>query len=275
MPSNGSATPAQTRSLTFVTTCKGRLEHLRQTLPLLASQPGTRCIVVDYACPDRTADWVETHFPQVRTVRVPEATGFNPSRARNLGVAAATSEVICLIDADVRIKPGFAASILAGFDPRKYYLAAPLIGDISGTIVCARAAFEFVDGYDEACSGWGGEDLDLYERFALHGLRRGGFAANLLDALPHSDALRTTHHAVDKQLSNSVNLIYSHIKLDLMRLSGNRLPLDYRQRLHAQVHAACVESRERGTAVRIEVPYADIEINFCSMQTCLAYTITL
>ena len=35
-------------AICFVVTCKGRLHHLRQTLPALAAQAGTECVVVDY-----------------------------------------------------------------------------------------------------------------------------------------------------------------------------------------------------------------------------------
>lgn len=260
--------------LTFVTTCKGRLQHLRQTLPLLAAQPSSACVMVDYGCPDHSGDWVQANLPQVTVVRWPHGGTFSAAHARNLGVAAATGDVICLIDADICVAPGFAAAVLARFDPRRYYLAEPLAGDISGTMVCARSAFEFAGGYDEACAGWGGEDLDLYDRLEFHGVQRGSFPAALLSALPHPDSARTAHHALaDKELSNSINLLYSHIKLDLMRLSGSRLPTDFRHRLHAQVHDACLASAKSEGPVRIEIPYAEGAINFCEIRTTLGYSI--
>lgn len=261
-------------SLTFVTTCKGRLKYLRQTLPLLASQPSASCVVVDYGCPDHSGDWVQAHLPQVAVVRWPDTGSFSPAHARNLGAAAATTDVVCLIDADVRVAPEFAATVLPHFDPRRYYLPEPLAGDISGTFVCARAAFEFAEGYDEACMGWGGEDLDLYDRLDFHGIHRASFPARLLSALPHPDSERTAHHAMaDKVLSNSINLLYSHIKLDLMRLSGSRLPAAYRGTLYAQVREACIASRAAGHPIRVEIPYADGVINYCGIQTTLSYMI--
>ncbi|MEP6701745.1 MAG: glycosyltransferase [Betaproteobacteria bacterium] len=262
-------------ALTFVTTCKGRLHQLQQTLPLLADAEA-RCIVVDYGCPDRTGDWVEAHFPQVHVVRQPDATDFNPSRARNLGVEAAISDIICLIDADVRISPAFVPAILRQFDVRHYYVPEPLTGDVTGTFVCARAAFQFAEGYDEAFSGWGGEDLDLYERFELHGLQRSGFPAALLSPLAHTDAQRTRHHSIaDKNFSNSMNLIYSHIKLDLMRLSRNRLPLEFRRTLYAQVRDACAASAAQRQSIALELPYAEAALNFVRLETTLVYRIDM
>ncbi|MBM4221050.1 MAG: hypothetical protein FJ170_03775, partial [Gammaproteobacteria bacterium] len=75
-------------ALSFITTCKGRLQHLMQTLPKMAAQPGTETIVVDYDCPDNSGDWVAANFPAVRVVRVKDQPIFVASRARNLGAAA-------------------------------------------------------------------------------------------------------------------------------------------------------------------------------------------
>jgi len=238
------------------------------------AQADAACVVVDYGCPDRSGDWVARECPAARVVRVPGAEGFNPSHARNLGVAAAETDIVCLVDADTVVGPGFVEAVTAAFDRRAFYVPEPLSGDLAGTVVCDRAAFRFVDGYDEACSGWGGEDIDLYDRFVFHGLARRTFPAAMLSALPHDDAERTAHHVVrDKHLSNSANLIYSHVKLDLMRLANARLPLEFRQGLHARVAEACARSQATGGAVRIDVPYADVEVNFCTIASGLSYSI--
>ncbi len=39
----------------IITTCKGRLEHLKQTLPAMLAQKDSEVIVVDYSCPHGTA----------------------------------------------------------------------------------------------------------------------------------------------------------------------------------------------------------------------------
>lgn len=43
-------------SLTFVVGCKGRLSHLKMTLPILAKFPNASCIVVDFDCPEKSGD---------------------------------------------------------------------------------------------------------------------------------------------------------------------------------------------------------------------------
>jgi glycosyltransferase involved in cell wall biosynthesis len=271
-----SGLPMTSTSLTIVTTCKGRLQYLRQTLPTLVAQPAASCVVVDYGCPDHSGDWVQANFPQVTVVRWPDTGNFNLSHARNLGVATATTDVICMIDADVRLAPAFVPTILAQFDARHYYLAEPPTDDISGTVVCARSAFEFVQGYDEACAGWGGEDMDFYDRLDFHGLQQASFPATLLSALPHPDSVRTEYYAIaDKDMSNSINRLYSHMKLDLMRLFGKNLSADYRSRINAQVRDAAIASSNAGRPVRIFIPFADGTINHCGIHSSLAYVIDL
>ena len=67
-------------TIAFVTTCKGRLHHVRETLPLIAQQAPDEIIVVDYGCPDRVGDWVTANVPQARVVRVDDDPGFSLAR---------------------------------------------------------------------------------------------------------------------------------------------------------------------------------------------------
>ncbi|HNH34373.1 MAG TPA: hypothetical protein PK375_00580, partial [Rhodocyclaceae bacterium] len=64
-------------SIAFIVTCMGRLTHLRESLPRLATQPASECILVDFSCPEGCGAWAETHHPAVRVVRVPGQEHFN------------------------------------------------------------------------------------------------------------------------------------------------------------------------------------------------------
>lgn len=92
-------------SVAFVTTCKGRLHHIKQTLPLIIAQHPDEIVVVDYGCPDRVGDWVKAHFPDVKVVRVEGDTGFCLAKARNVGAMNTRATWLCFIDADVEIAP--------------------------------------------------------------------------------------------------------------------------------------------------------------------------
>ena len=56
--------------LSLITTCKNRLPHLKQTLPLMLQQPRAEVIVVDYGCEQGTSAWVKEHYPAAKLVQV-------------------------------------------------------------------------------------------------------------------------------------------------------------------------------------------------------------
>jgi hypothetical protein len=62
-------------SVAIITTCKGRLAFLKQTLPLMVAT-GFPVTVVDYDCPEGTGDWVAANFPDVNLVRVKDRSFF-------------------------------------------------------------------------------------------------------------------------------------------------------------------------------------------------------
>ena len=103
-------------SVTFslVTTCKGRLAYLKDSLPTWARlrHSDFEIVVVDYDCPDGTADWVRRHRPQllkrsgadaIQVVKVPDRPRFNLNDARNHGIAAARGKWVITIDSDVHV----------------------------------------------------------------------------------------------------------------------------------------------------------------------------
>jgi len=110
--------------LSFVTACKGRLEHLKQTLPKRI-HPDCENIVVDWSCPDNCGDWVEENYPDVKVIRVPKQATFNHSKSRNVGFSHATGEFICQADADLIVNPSFF-ELLPTFKNDAYYARIPL-----------------------------------------------------------------------------------------------------------------------------------------------------
>jgi glycosyltransferase involved in cell wall biosynthesis len=96
--------------ISAITTCKGRLEHLKQSLPALMAT-GMEVIVVDYDCPDQAGAWVQANWPQARVVAVSDRPRFNRSAARNLGAAAATGEWLVFLDSDAIAAPAFVSAV--------------------------------------------------------------------------------------------------------------------------------------------------------------------
>lgn len=232
-------------AISFITTCKARLAHLQETLPLLAAQGAEHeVVVVDYDCPEGTAAWVAQHFPAVRVVREHNAPEFNASRARNLGAAAARHPWLMFVDADVRLPPAFGNYIQPALSAGRYLRAAPTQDDTYGTFLVAKQDFERQGGFDEVLRGWSSEDDDLYFRLERYGgCALATFPGTLLMALPHDDALRIKYRGGGgKWLGHQINGLYLHIKYDLMRLLAMpALDFPLRRSLYEEVRRAVLE----------------------------------
>lgn len=247
-----------TAALSIITTCKGRLDHLKQSLPRMAAQPGTETIVVDYGCPDGTGDWVAQHYPQVCLVRVRNVEGFNASHARNIGARAATAPWLGFFDADILLADRFSASVLPALRNGNYYRASPVTLQTWGSVICHRDDFFRINGYDEAYSGWGGEDDDLLAMLALHRITGYGFPAALLSEVDHDDERRTRFAAVKSRwLQSRINQVYLHAKLDLVRLSGNPPTSQESRLIFAEIERTVLQANAAGNAsctIRLELP---------------------
>ncbi|MDO8788990.1 MAG: glycosyltransferase family 2 protein [Sulfuritalea sp.] len=242
--------------ISHITTCKGRLDHLRQTLPTVASQRDVESIVVDYDCPDGTAAWVAANLPEVTVVRVSESAGFHLTRARNLGAAAATAPWLAFFDADIAWAPTFAEQLIAQLEPNCYFRANPMSLQTWGSVVCNRSDFSRIGGYDESFIGWGGEDEDLYMRLTMAGCRQLAFDGGLVREIPHGDDRRVEHYEVkNKTLQHRINILYLNVKSDLMCLHPNGMSADVRQRVYKEIKASVLK------ADRANLSHAEVTVN--------------
>lgn len=231
------AHPAKPPGISAIVVCKDRLEYLKDTLPLLTAQPFAEVILVDFQCPQRAGDWVESAFPAVRVVRVTDRPQFNVAVARNRGAAIATAPWLFFVDVDVLLAPEFLASTFPRLQPGAFLIGDPKPPELWGTMFVERTAFEAIAGYDEVFEGWGVEDTEILDRLEFAGLRKGFFAGELARPILHSDELRTRYHEVkDRSLNGAINEFYRAIKADLTR-QGKVLDQPGRERLYAQIRA--------------------------------------
>lgn len=209
------------KNVSFITTCKGRLHHIKETLPTLLAEKPAEIIVVDYGCPQNTAQWVEENHPEVKLVKVTDDPGFCLPRARNLGAAAASSQWLVFIDVDIKVTPGWVAWMMANLKSQSFYRSRR-IGlerdqETYGTVIVESASFNAVEGYDEAFRGWGGEDDDLYKRLLRRGFAAAQYPASFDTALSHDDMQRLAFHDVkDKDVHHIVNQYYMQLKFQVM-----------------------------------------------------------
>jgi len=232
--------------ITYITTCKGRLEHLKQTLPRVAAQPSVSVVMVDYGCPEQSGRWASENFPNVRVVEVPDASGFSASNARNAGGNAAETPWLAFFDADILLGEDFFDALSRKLAPGHFYRADPATAQTWGSVICEREAYLKVGGYDPVYQGWGGEDDDFYALLEFAGCKPGGMDGRKLSEIPHSDEARTRFHADNKLKSHQRNQVYKSVKFDVMKLSGGFLPLPLRERMYEQIRSKLESHHKSG-----------------------------
>ena len=170
-----------------------RLPHLLMTLTTIAAQTvPIECIVVEQS----VAPEVRNALPQwVQYVHMPVGADspYRRSVTFNAAAPSASTDILVLHDNDMLVPAGYAEEILAA--TRSGYEAVDLkrfifyltpgetkcAFDLSGVRPRARAAevianprggsvaitaeaYEAIGGFDESFLGWGGEDVEFWER---------------------------------------------------------------------------------------------------------------
>jgi len=221
--------------ISAITTCKGRLAHLQETLPTLMALPDCEVVVVDYDCPQAAGDWVHATFPAAKVVRVADRPHYKAAEARNLGVAAATSSWLFLVDADVAVWPTFVAAIAPLLKVGIFLRPVPQPPELAGTCVVAKSDLAAIGGYDEVFEGWGGEDIDMFKRLEDSGRQARSFPATLLSFAAHGDEARGLYHAVrDPRVNVVINSLYRRVKNDMRALDVDP-PEETRRAIYAQI----------------------------------------
>jgi hypothetical protein len=204
--------------VSIVTTCMGRLHHLRETMPrnwydamhdaeaAKSKQDLTfEFVLVNYNSPDGMDKWVEQEYGgsngpiaggYVVHVHEQSATEYSMTRSRNIGFKVATGDVVVQVDCDNFIKKGFVA--------RCAEIARTTVGPVvmfrANHRLRGRLGFrrqEFIDllgGYDERFTGYGHDDRDLFERAKALGFTPVTYGGNLsqFECLDHpaADSIR-------------------------------------------------------------------------------------
>ena len=193
----------------FCTTCKGRTQHIEETLPAnLRDSTKARMVLVNYNSPDHLDAFIQkNHMVDIESgklsvYRFTEPGPFRMAHAKNLSHRLALlggADLLVNMDADNFAAPDFDQYIAEELSDENVFLWANMRkGDleytkrrgISGRIAVTKHAFLAAGGYDEAFAEWGPDDKDFNTR-----LRRLGFLAREIDlrflnAVSHNDKMR-------------------------------------------------------------------------------------
>ena len=244
--------------ITYVTTCKGRLHHLKKSLPKIVDQGLGGIIVVDFDCPDKSGQWVSEHFPFVQVVKVNEQLAFDYSRSRNIGGQEVITKWIAFFDADVLVSANFFRDIAKNLKEGSYYLPNNEDGNTWGSFLVEKKLFDKVGGYDEAIKHWGGVDTALYNVLSFIGARQETYDGRLVEAIQHADSARTAFtNQKDIKFAKQLSTVYEICKMDLMLIEQTLLDLEFRITLRQTVHNTLVEMIEKSSGTgrfSIELP---------------------
>lgn len=181
--------------LSFITSCKGRLRHLKRTFRSVVNQGGEHgeYVLVDYDDPDHSGDWVDDQQkPNTWVARyTPTLTkDFNQPIARNIGAAAAKGLYFCFIDCDTAVGPGFFERVKPFLAPGVALIPSGRDKHHGGFFVVHCDDFEKIGGFDETYDGYGCDDTDF-----LVTLDRGGMTIKVISA---SDIEAISHPGSDR-----------------------------------------------------------------------------
>lgn len=209
------------RRVDIITTCKGRLHHLQQTLPaMLDTEFGVPhgLIVVCYG-DDEALRWLrEQKSRQLRIIRVDDDVEyFQPSRARNIGGCTSNADVLCFVDADVTITSRWADLVMGAITHNRHYGAhfPKEASEKYGTCAVLRSAYHEVRGYDEQLRNWGHQDHDFYRRLRRYGSLWGRVDPYSVSVIHNNNAERVAHYedqriaSYGKPASNDTNATLS------------------------------------------------------------------
>jgi hypothetical protein len=172
-----------------------RLPLLLATIESIAAQTDVRveCIVVEQDVDAHLAGHLPSWVRHVHTPPPEPSLRYCRSWAFNVGVRHAASPLLVLHDNDILVPQGYAAAVLRlqtqGFDVLNlkrfvFYLdeattarllearaslseSTPVaVGQnlLGGSLAITREAYDAIGGFDEAFIGWGGEDVEFWER---------------------------------------------------------------------------------------------------------------
>jgi glycosyltransferase involved in cell wall biosynthesis len=214
----------------IIVTCKGRLHHLRRTLPCMLAQDcaiAFEVVVVDFGCPRGTFDrCAALDVRNLVVMKVLDDTAdFHLSRARNCGASVARGPILAFVDADVFLDSAWLKSVTQAIRDGHAGLCTVAGGFQRdwgrwGTCAVAAEIFHAVRGYDKAVRGWGGEDIDLYSRAQARAARV-RYAGFLVTPIGHGDEERVRFQARRTiESSNLSNMTYLSHRQGLINPAG-------------------------------------------------------
>jgi Sulfotransferase domain/N-terminal domain of galactosyltransferase len=199
--------------IVFATTCKGRTEHISQTLPAnLRDNPRSRFVVLNYNDKDGLVAYLKANHQkdiergQLVVYMHPAPGAFHVSHAKNMAARLAAREganILVTLDADNYAGKGFEDFIEAKFTEPGIFLCPdhftiknlphgperPQRG-YAGRLAVRTQDFIKAGAYNETYDTWRGEDIDFNVRMQRMGYHMRFIDNRYLETIPHNAKVR-------------------------------------------------------------------------------------
>lgn len=232
----------------FCTTCKGRAQHIKKTLPAnLKNNQHGRFLLLDYGSNDGLVEWLrEDCLTEIESGKL-IVYSFNPpgafhmAHAKNMAARLAILEgADILVTQDADNFTGVSLDQYAAHNLKEsgvvlrtrtikvgdrrflvdcYGNHSPHKRGVAGRLLIRAHDFIKMGGYDEKYNKWGAEDIDLNARMERLGYIAKDIDPKYLDAVPHGadirfkewpEAREFENDAVGRRIYNAKNTLVNY-----------------------------------------------------------------
>ena len=201
------------KKIGFCITCMNRAHHLKETLKKNMDDnylpDEVEFVLLDYNSSDDLEEWIRsdlTHYIDSGLLvyyKTFSPSSYMRSHSRNIAFRLSDAKIVCNLDADNFLGKGFAEFMINEFDLHSSIFYTSLFTkNIYGRVCVLKDDFVSINGYNEAFSGYGYEDGDLFNRLMKIGLKRMLFNnSEFCNSIDHSDEERVSEEYYAKNIS--------------------------------------------------------------------------
>ena len=233
------------KKIAFCTTCMNRMHHLQQTLAKNIQDnylpDDVEFVLLDYNSGDGLEQWVRQNMQHyiddgiLVYYKTFEPECYFRSHSRNLAFRLANAELLCNLDADNFLGKGFASFMIEEFSKQDkiFYTNNFSCNDTFGRMCVRNSDFMAIRGYNESLTGYGYEDMDVFNRLKNIGLTQMRFNnPDFYHFVLHSDIDRISEEYMIKNVTqlyisylnpytSEILLLYKDFRMERYTLLDN------------------------------------------------------
>ena len=208
------------KKIGFCITCMNRAHHLKETLKKNMDDNNlpddVEFVLLDYNSSDDLEEWVRENLAHyidsgiLVYYKIFTPTAYIRSHSRNIAFRLSDAKIVCNLDADNFLGEGFAEFIINKFDmENNIFYTSVMAENTFGRVCVLKNDFVKIRGYNEAFTGYGYEDGDLFNRLRKIGLEQKEFyKTEFYRSVEHSNEERVSEEYYAK---NNYKIYLSYI----------------------------------------------------------------